>query len=204
LNLRDLTKLSLTGPDLDSLVDPRFGRCQYFLIVDSADMSFEAVPNTNLSLGGGVGIQSGKMVADSGAKVVLTGNMGPNAYQVLSAAGLDVITGVSGTVREAVDQYKQGKFGAARQANVSDHFGRGAARQGAQFTGPSRGSFPAFGTGRGMGRGIGRRAVGPRMDVPAQAIMPEETADLKETVRSLRRQVEEMQKRLKQLESKKE
>ena len=100
--------ISSTGPSLDSEVDPRFGRCQYFMVVDLDDMSFEALPNENLAQGSGVGIQAAKLVADRGAKAVLTGNIGPNAQDVLAEVGVDVIAGISGTVREKAQQYKNG------------------------------------------------------------------------------------------------
>ena len=82
--------VSASGPDLDATIDPRFGRCAYFVIVDTDDMNFEAFDNDNIALGGGAGIQSAQFVASKGANVVLTGNCGPNAVQTLSAAGVEV------------------------------------------------------------------------------------------------------------------
>ena len=73
-------------------------------------MEFEVIDNAGLGLTGGAGIQSGQLVAAKGVKRVLTGNVGPNAHQVLSAAGIEVYTGVSGTVREAVENYKLDKY----------------------------------------------------------------------------------------------
>ena len=74
------------GPDLDSRVDPRFGRCACFLFVEIDDLSFEAVENPNMALGGGAGIQSAQLGSEKGAEVVITGNVGPNAYRTLEAA----------------------------------------------------------------------------------------------------------------------
>ncbi len=112
-----------SGPDLDSEVDARFGRCACFLVVDLEEMKFEAIENPNASLGGGAGVQSGQLVAASGAKVVLTGNCGPKAFSVLSSAEIEVIVGVSGPVREAVENYKAGKLSSADSANVQEKFG---------------------------------------------------------------------------------
>ena len=117
--------VTATGPSLEAAMDPRFGRCSCFVFVDTGDMSFEAVENANTSLGGGAGIQSARLMAEKGAKVVLTGNCGPNAYQTLKAAGIDVIVGCSGTVSEVVERFKSGKLHAAHQPNIAGHSGMG-------------------------------------------------------------------------------
>ncbi len=100
--------VSATGPTLDAEVDPRFGRCQYFIIADPETMEFEALENSSAMAAGGAGISTGQTIAGKGVDAVLTGNCGPNAYQVLSAAGLQVITGVSGKVKDAIQGYKSG------------------------------------------------------------------------------------------------
>lgn len=112
-----------TGASLESSVDPRFGRCSYFVFVETDGMSLEAVENANASLGGGAGIQSAQLVVEKGAEVVLTGNCGPNAYQTLAAAGVKVYTGARGTVKEALEQFESGALGAAESANVRSHHG---------------------------------------------------------------------------------
>ena len=61
--------VSSNGRDLDSRIDPRFGRCAYFIVVETDDMGFEAFENENMALGGGAGIQSAQFVASKGAKV---------------------------------------------------------------------------------------------------------------------------------------
>ena len=117
--------VSATGPDLDAKVDPRFGRCQYFVIVDPETMQFEAVKNSSAMASGGAGISTAQMIASKGVEAVLTGNCGPNAFQVLSAAGIKVVTGVPGKVQDAVRDYKAGKYQASSQPNVPGHFGLG-------------------------------------------------------------------------------
>jgi predicted Fe-Mo cluster-binding NifX family protein len=94
-----------TGPSLDDQVDPRFGRCPYFVIVDSDSMEASPHENVNAAAAGGAGVQAGQFVADQGVSVVLTGNCGPNAVPVLEAAGIELVTGMTGTVREAVQTY---------------------------------------------------------------------------------------------------
>ncbi len=111
------------GNTIESKVDPRFGRCRYFAFVETDTMEFEAVENPNLGAMGGAGVQAGQIVAGEGAKTVLTGNVGPNAFQTLQAAGIEIISGVSGTVREAVEGYKKGEFKAVDGPSVDSKFG---------------------------------------------------------------------------------
>jgi len=111
------------GKTLDSKVDPRFGRCQNFIFFDSETDNFEAQENVNAQFQGGAGIQSGQLVVSKGVKAVLTGNVGPNAHQVLSAAGVNVFTGVSGTVKEAIEGYRNGKYKLVDAPNVGSKFG---------------------------------------------------------------------------------
>ena len=111
------------GDNLDSTVDPRFGRCQYFIVVDSDTLEFEAIQNPNRGTMGGAGIQSAQLIAGKEAKAVLSGNIGPNAFQTLQAAGVEIITGVSGKVKEAIEQYKQGKLKSTQGPSVNSKFG---------------------------------------------------------------------------------
>ena len=131
--------ISAAGPSLEAEVDPRFGRCQYFIIIDPETMLFEAVENVSGMASSGAGIVTAQMVAGRGVEAVLTGNCGPNAFQVLSTAGVKVVAGVSGKVQDAVDSYKAGKLKASCQPNVAGHFGMG------------------HGAGRRMGRGMSGR-----------------------------------------------
>jgi predicted Fe-Mo cluster-binding NifX family protein len=111
------------GDKLDSAVDPRFGRCRYFIIAETETNDFEAVENPNIESMGGAGIQSGQFVANKQVKAVLTGNMGPNAFQTLQAAGIDVITGISGSIKDAIGAYNKGELKPAQQASVTSKFG---------------------------------------------------------------------------------
>ena len=113
------------GETLDSQIDPRFGRCQYFIIVDTDSLEFEAIQNPNIDSMGGAGVQSGQFMANKDVKAVLTGNVGPNAFQTLRAAGIKVFIGASGTVKEAVDKYKKGELKSADDPSVDKKFGMG-------------------------------------------------------------------------------
>jgi predicted Fe-Mo cluster-binding NifX family protein len=148
--------VTATEPSLDARVDPRFGRCPFFLIVETDDGSVEAIENGNVSLGGGAGIQSAQLMAETGVQTVLTGNCGPNAYQTLSAASIGVIVGCSGTVAEVVEQFKAGQLNAAGQPNVAGKFGLGGGPSAPGNLSMPPQQPPAAGAGMGMGGGGGR------------------------------------------------
>ena len=127
--------IASSGKTLDSLVDPRFGRCPYFLILNEENDEFEMIENTAGQAFRGAGISAAQMVVNKGAKVVVAGNFGPNALNVLSASGIKIFSGFSGmTVKEALAQYKEGKLQEVNSATAVP-FG--------------------MGMGRGMGRGQG-------------------------------------------------
>ena len=111
------------GDNLYSLVDPRFGRCQYFIIINPNTLDFEVVQNPSISAGGGAGIQSGQLMVNKGVEAVLTGNVGPNAFATLQAAGIKVIVGVTGMVREAIEKYKKGELKDTQGPSVGSKFG---------------------------------------------------------------------------------
>jgi len=120
--------VSSVGNSLETQVDRRFGRCPYFLVVDSETMEVEVVPNMAAGAMGGAGIQAAQMIANKGVKVLITGNVGPNAFQTLSAAGIEIVTGVSGTVKEVVERYKKGELSKTGAPTVRGHFGMGTRR----------------------------------------------------------------------------
>lgn len=183
--------ISAVAPSLDAEVDPRFGRCQYFIIVDPQTMQYEALENPNIQAAGGAGISTAQMIANKGVEVVLTGNCGPNAYQTLSAAGLQVISGVAGRIRDAVEAYKAGRLQPSAQPSVSAHYGMGM----------GRGMGMGPGMGRGMGRGMGMGAGMTPMAGPApQAMSPEQEVEmLKSQAQTLGQQLSEIQRRLEEL-----
>ena len=113
------------GKTLDSRVDPRFGRCRYFILVDPETLVFEAADNAGIEASGGAGIQAGQAVASKGAKAVITGNVGPNAFQTLQAAGIEIFTGATGTVRDALGDYRDGKLTKAGGPSVNPKAGLG-------------------------------------------------------------------------------
>jgi len=111
------------GKDLDSPVDRRFGRAEVFIIYDSETGSFEAVENrANLDLTQGAGIQSARNVVGNGVGYVITGHCGPKAHRSLSAAGVGIIVGATGTVREAIAMFEAGELEPADEPDVEGHW----------------------------------------------------------------------------------
>lgn len=117
--------VSSSGTNLESQIDPRFGRCPYFIIIDDDTMKFEALANSNISAMHGAGIGAAQVVANKNVKVVITGNIGPNAYQVLSSTGIKIITGITGKVKDAIEKFKSGELEENPQPTVAPHFGVG-------------------------------------------------------------------------------
>ncbi|KYH42832.1 MAG: hypothetical protein AYL33_000200 [Candidatus Bathyarchaeota archaeon B63] len=187
--------VSAAGPGLDSPVDPRFGRCPYFIIVDTDTMEYEAVPNTSQYAASGAGIQAAQTIAGRGVKAVLTGNVGPNAFQALSSAGIQIITGVTGTVREAVTKYKEGNLGRAGGPTAPMRYGMGGFGMGM-----------GRGGGQGMGRRMGRFGPPAYANVPSVAPFPQMTKEqeiqmLQNRMEMLQSQLDQIKKRLKELKA---
>jgi len=110
---------------LDSQLDSRFGRSQWFIIVDPETMKFEALSNSALQSMHGAGIQAARIIAEKGVEAVISGNIGPNAYRALSAEGIVVIVGVSGIVKNVIGRYNNGEFKPSGSPTVHGHSGRG-------------------------------------------------------------------------------
>ena len=184
--------VSSTRKNLDSAIDPRFGRCSWFLIIETGDMSFEAFSNESIALGGGAGIQSAQFIVSKGATALLTGNCGPNAMSALSAAGVKVILGQTETVREAVERYKKGELPSASEANVDAHYGMGT----------GRGMGGGRGGGTGMGRGMQTAGAGLSSPTnPGASSKTEEIRLLKDEAQDLVRKIKEIEQRIGSLES---
>jgi predicted Fe-Mo cluster-binding NifX family protein len=118
-------KVAITsqGDNLEASVDPRFGRCAYFIIIDPETEESEAVLNSSADAMGGAGPQAAQTIADKRVEVVITGNVGPNAFQTLKAANIKAYQVDSGTVKEALEEYKNGKLKELSNSSVSGHFG---------------------------------------------------------------------------------
>ena len=143
--------ISSSGKTLDSALDPRFGRCACFLVIDPADMSYEAFDNQSAAQSGGAGIQAAQFLADKNVSAVITGHVGPNAVQILSAAAIEIFAQQQGTIREVVERYKNNRLNSTAQSTVGRHFGMGGGGRGGGI-----GAETASSGGRGMRQGGGR------------------------------------------------
>jgi len=180
--------ITSTGPSLDSEMDPRFGRCQYFLFVDPQSLEMEALENPNIGASGGAGIQSAQFVANKGVEAIITGQVGPNAFTTLQAAGMKILVGASGKVREVLEKYKKGQLTSFAQGpTVRAHTGMGM----------------GGGMGRGMGRGMGQ-VTPPTPPAPSpSASSREDLQALKEESQKLKGQLDKITERIEKLETKK-
>jgi predicted Fe-Mo cluster-binding NifX family protein len=189
--------VSSIGKYMDSRLDPRFGRCAYYLVVDSEDMSFEFYPNESSAMGGGAGIQAAQFLASKGVQTVITGNCGPNAAQTLFAAGIELVAGVQGTVNDAVKKYVNGELKSTTEPTVESHFGMGAG------TGAGRGGGAGRGRGGRMGMGSGFQTVGNRRgkDEKEDKISGnDELKNLKDQAERLNQQMKDILTRINDLE----
>ncbi|MBT8365695.1 MAG: NifB/NifX family molybdenum-iron cluster-binding protein [Deltaproteobacteria bacterium] len=137
--------ISSSGPEPDAQVDLRFGRCQYFVLVDDKAENFEFLDNQAAASSGGAGLQAAQMIADAGVKAVITGNIGPNAINVLKVAGIKAYQCGPGTVRKAIQKYLDGSLQETSGYDVGAQSGGGGFNRGEGGVGAGR--------GRGGGRG---------------------------------------------------
>jgi predicted Fe-Mo cluster-binding NifX family protein len=152
--------VSSTGQDLDAAVDPRFGRCAYFAILDTDSGVLEVTPNPFPDAAGGAGTQAAQWILDRDAAVLLTGHCGPKAAAVLADAGIRVVEGVSGSVREVTEPFRGNLGGPPGQRGTGLGPGRGTGTcrraGGGRGIGAARGNGPGRGLGRGRGAGGGQ------------------------------------------------
>jgi predicted Fe-Mo cluster-binding NifX family protein len=175
--------VSSNGAGLDAEASPVFGRCPTYVFVDPESMEAESVDNPAMNAAGGAGIQAAQFIVERGAEAVISGNLGPNAFDVFESAGVPVYLFGGGSVRQAIEAHKGGQLSQAGTANVQAHAGIGRGR----------------GTGRGMGRGRARR-VSPDQAQAAPASPEEEIAALKDMAADLRSQLAEVTDRMDRLE----
>lgn len=111
------------GKQMIDEVDPRFGRAKFFILIDTDTNKTTAHDNSqNLNAAQGAGIQAAQGVVRLGAEAVISGNVGPNAFQTLNAAGVKVYLCSQATVAEAVRKFKAGELKEVASASVQGHW----------------------------------------------------------------------------------
>ncbi|MHB1462174.1 MAG: NifB/NifX family molybdenum-iron cluster-binding protein [Armatimonadota bacterium] len=153
--------ISSMGNQMDSLVDPRLGRAAWFMIVDSETMEFNAIPNEAAEASQGAGIQAAQTMCKLGISAVITGSVGPNAFQALTAAGIRMFEAVDVSVKTAVDQFMNDDVqpilvSAPSGSSPSNPLTNQAAASTASPQLPDQAQAPGQGAGRGRGQGMGR------------------------------------------------
>jgi len=181
--------ITASGSDLQAQIYPRFGRAQYFIFIDPDTMDFEAIENASVAAAHGAGIQSGQLMSSKGVTAIITGSVGPNAYQTLSAAGIQIFQTSGGTVAQVIDAYKNGQLQPLIRA------------------GPAHAGTGGMGAGRGMGRGMGmgRDMAGgagftPQASPDAALTKEQEVQKLKSDAEMLAQQLQAIKKRIDELE----
>ena len=135
--------VSALGPDLNSIVDFRFGRAAYFIIVDTVTNEYRSIQNPNVYSASGAGIQSAQTVVNEGIEAIITGQTGPNAHRVINAANIPVYSSSGGTVAENLERFKRNELEQMSAPSAAEKYGMGIG--------------PGMGGGRGMGPGRGGR-----------------------------------------------
>ena len=178
----------------ESTVDPRFGRCPYYVIMDTETMESEVLSNASMGAPSGAGIGAAQVVAGKGVEAVLTGAVGPNASAVLSQAGIKIVSGVQGTVREAVEAYKSGGI----KPTAAAAYGQGGL-YGGRGTGRGMGMGRGMGRGMGMGRGVGMYPYQPQPQAQTPMQPPLAPMTREQEIEALTGQMERLESQLKQL-----
>ena len=113
-----------TGKDVKSELDRRFGRCANFLVIDTeGNDEVEVLDNKAIASGGGAGIAAAQQLIDRKIDVLITGNVGPNAYETLHAAGVEIYSGENGRILDLIDRFVRGELKKSDSSNVNGHFG---------------------------------------------------------------------------------
>lgn len=113
--------ITATGKDLESELDPRFGRAQFFLVYDLDKGSFQVIDNESIEASGGAGTAASQKMSESGAEVVISGNFGPNASDALTAFDIEMYTSSVKKVKDVIDDFKNENLKKVSSATVEGH-----------------------------------------------------------------------------------
>ncbi|MGM0442104.1 MAG: NifB/NifX family molybdenum-iron cluster-binding protein [Elusimicrobiota bacterium] len=141
--------ITSTGNKKDSPVDPRFGRCSYFIFYNSKKDEYKVVENTAARAARGAGVEASKIVMNENPQVIITGNIGPNASNVILNSDIKIYSVDGGTVKQAIKAFNNGNLKKIEQATVGGHFG--LQDEGGDSNNTS--TRPGQGAGKGQGQG---------------------------------------------------
>jgi predicted Fe-Mo cluster-binding NifX family protein len=182
--------ISATNQSLDASIDPRFGRCQYFLLIDPDTMNFTTELNMSKGAVSGAGISAAQYLVNKGVRTIITGRVGPNAFDVLSSAGIKILTGAQGTVRETLEKYMNGQMQSMTVSQTR-----------AQHYGMRRG----LGMGRRRSGTRGYRLIQGQTELQAEtssrSSIGSSKMSRKQEIQALETRVDDIQQQLKQLKN---
>lgn len=115
--------ISATGQTVDSMLDKRFGRCQYFVIQDTETGEVETVENKGLISEGGAGIAASQQLIDEGVSVIITGNLGPNAFELIEKSGIDAYKCEEMIIRDVLKKYGSDELSKIQKSGPAHHGG---------------------------------------------------------------------------------
>ena len=189
--------LSANRPNIEGEIDPRFGRCRYFIFVETDTMQHEVEENPNLKAASGAGISTSQFIANKGAEALITGNIGPNAYDVLSTAGIEIYTGVSGKIREVLEIYKCGALKSSAGPTGGMGMGRGKAQAAGMLSRIDQGKIGGLGIHRSE---ASWRSGGEYRSTLQGERSDDELAHLKDQTEALAEELARIQERIQQIE----
>ena len=113
--------VSATGVSKESMLDKRFGRCEYFIIFDTETDSYEAVSNSGVNASGGAGIKAANQIIEAKADVLITGNLGPNAFELIEKSKIKAVTCEVMPVNRAIELYQKNMLSDIFSAGMAHH-----------------------------------------------------------------------------------
>jgi predicted Fe-Mo cluster-binding NifX family protein len=117
--------ITATSNKIDQPFNPRFGRADYFILVDSETRDWQAFSNPAADARGGAGPQAVQFIAQKGAEVVISGRYGPSAFTALEAAGIKAYLAKDGTVNDVLNKFLTGELESTGAATGPELHGKG-------------------------------------------------------------------------------
>lgn len=102
--------ISASGKNKDSLLDVRFGRCEYFQIYDSENGEFLVIENKGLTCSGGSGIAASQQLVDENVDIIITGSLGPNAFGIIEKAKIKAYKSDSISIESVLEKFENNQL----------------------------------------------------------------------------------------------